>query len=64
MVDVTGKCSDSAEDDAWRGRPREFHQLPSLVVPQDFDEPLPEDEYAAWAGADDEKEDGRPTEIT
>ena len=29
-------------------RPRKFGQLPALVVPDDFDEPLPEAEIAAW----------------
>jgi prevent-host-death family protein len=29
-------------------RPRTFGQLPSLVVPETFDEPLPADELAAW----------------
>ena len=29
-------------------RPRRFGQLPALVVPDDFDEPLPEAEIAAW----------------
>lgn len=48
LVDVTDKRSDSEEDGAPRRPLREFHQLPNLVVPQDFDAPLPEDEYAAW----------------
>jgi prevent-host-death family protein len=30
--------------------PRRFGQLPSMVVPADFDEPLPESEIAAWEG--------------
>lgn len=29
-------------------QPRTFGQLPRLVVPDDFDEPLPIDELAAW----------------
>ncbi|MGI8417955.1 MAG: type II toxin-antitoxin system Phd/YefM family antitoxin [Nakamurella sp.] len=29
-------------------RPRTFGQLPDLVVPDDFDAPLPADELAAW----------------
>lgn len=29
-------------------RPRTFGQLPGLVVPADFDEPLPDDELGAW----------------
>ncbi|WP_162563638.1 hypothetical protein [Mycolicibacterium mucogenicum] len=45
---MTDKRSDSEEDGAPRRPLREFHQLPNLVVPQDFDAPLPEDEYAAW----------------
>ena len=32
--------------------PRKFGQLPNLVVPGDFDEPLPESELTAWEGAD------------
>jgi prevent-host-death family protein len=32
--------------------PRKFGQLPNLVVPKAFDEPLPESEIAAWEGAD------------
>ncbi len=31
-------------------RPRKFGQLPALVVPDDFDEPLPDAEIAAWQG--------------
>lgn len=31
--------------------PRSFGQLPSLVVPDTFDEPLPADEIAAWEPA-------------
>jgi prevent-host-death family protein len=30
--------------------PRRFGQLPNIVVPTDFDEPLPESEIAAWDG--------------
>jgi hypothetical protein len=30
--------------------PRRFGQLPALRVPDDFDEPLPESELAAWEG--------------
>jgi prevent-host-death family protein len=32
--------------------PRTFGQLPNLVVPNDFDAPLPESELAAWEGTD------------
>ncbi|MDV3123749.1 type II toxin-antitoxin system Phd/YefM family antitoxin [Mycobacterium sp. 21AC1] len=32
-------------------RPRTFGQLPNLVVPENFDEPLPVDELAAWESA-------------
>ncbi|MBB3606652.1 prevent-host-death family protein [Mycolicibacterium sp. BK556] len=32
--------------------PRKFGQLPNLVVPNDFDEPLPESERARWESAD------------
>ena len=32
--------------------PRTFGQLPTLVVPNGFDEPLPESELARWEGAD------------
>lgn len=28
--------------------PRRFGQFPNLVVPEDFDDPLPESELAAW----------------
>lgn len=28
--------------------PRRFGQLPGLVVPDDFDAPMPESEIAAW----------------
>lgn len=28
--------------------PRRFGQLPNLVVPDDFDDALPDDELAAW----------------
>ncbi|MFN8073092.1 MAG: type II toxin-antitoxin system Phd/YefM family antitoxin [Mycobacterium sp.] len=31
-------------------RPRVFGQIPALVVGNDFDEPLPESEVAAWEG--------------
>lgn len=31
--------------------PRTFGQLPNLVVPQTFDDPLPDDELAAWESA-------------
>jgi len=34
----------------FRPVPRRFGQLPHLVVPDDFDEPLPESEIAAWEG--------------
>lgn len=30
--------------------PRRFGQLPNLTVPEDFDDPLPESELAAWEG--------------
>lgn len=30
--------------------PRRFGQLPALVVPEGFDEPLPDAEIAAWEG--------------
>jgi len=32
--------------------PRQFGQLPNLVVPTDFDEPLPDSELARWDGSD------------
>jgi prevent-host-death family protein len=32
--------------------PRQFGQLPNLVVSNDFDESLPESELARWEGAD------------
>ena len=31
-------------------RPRKFGQLPALVVPDNFDEPIPDAEIAAWQG--------------
>jgi prevent-host-death family protein len=33
--------------------PRRFGQLPNLVIPSDFDEPLPAAELDAWEGADE-----------
>lgn len=30
--------------------PRKFGQMPTLVVPDDFNAPLPEAELAAWEG--------------
>lgn len=30
--------------------PRRFGQLPNLTVPEDFNDPLPESELAAWEG--------------
>ena len=30
--------------------PRRFGQLPNMVVPANFDDPLPESELAAWEG--------------
>jgi hypothetical protein len=53
MVDVTDERGDMDKGGAPRGRARRFHQMPNLVVPQDFDEPLPAVEYAAWEGAAD-----------
>ena len=35
----------------FRPLPRRFGQLPNLSVPDDFDEPLPEAELAAWEGS-------------
>ncbi|MED5813445.1 type II toxin-antitoxin system Phd/YefM family antitoxin [Mycolicibacterium sp. 050232] len=32
-------------------QPRMFGQLPNLIVPENFDEPLPADELAAWTPA-------------
>jgi prevent-host-death family protein len=32
--------------------PRKFGQLPTLLVPNDFDEALPESELTRWEGAD------------
>lgn len=32
--------------------PRKFGQLPKLLVPNDFDEPLPPSELARWEGAE------------
>lgn len=32
-------------------QPRTFGQLPNLIVPENFDEPLPDDELAAWTPA-------------
>lgn len=31
-------------------RTRVFGQFPGLVIPDDFDAPLPDDELAAWDG--------------
>jgi prevent-host-death family protein len=33
--------------------PRTFGQLPNLVVPKGFDDPLPDSELAAWEGVDE-----------
>jgi prevent-host-death family protein len=30
--------------------PRRFGQLPNMVVPANFDDPLPESQLAAWEG--------------
>ncbi|KPN48870.1 prevent-host-death protein [Mycobacterium intracellulare subsp. chimaera] len=30
--------------------PRRFGQLPKLLVPKDFDDPMPVEELAAWEG--------------
>jgi prevent-host-death family protein len=35
-----------------RPMPRKFGQLPNLLVPNDFDEPLPESELARWESVD------------
>ncbi len=32
--------------------PRKFGQLPNLLVPKDFDEPLPDSELARWESAE------------
>ncbi len=53
MGDVTDERGDIDKGGAPRGRARGFHQIPNLVVPQDFDAPLPDAEYAAWEGATD-----------
>jgi hypothetical protein len=53
MVDVTDKRGDLDKGGAPHGRARSFRQIPNLVVPQDFDAPLPDAEYAAWEGATD-----------
>jgi prevent-host-death family protein len=34
-----------------RERPRRFGQLSTLVVPDGFDDPLPDAEIAAWEGS-------------
>ncbi len=34
-----------------RQLPRRFGQLPALAVPDNFDDPLPETEIAAWEGS-------------
>jgi prevent-host-death family protein len=36
-----------------RPTPRTFGQLPNLVVPNDFDAPLPDSELATWDGAEE-----------
>jgi prevent-host-death family protein len=33
--------------------PRTFGQLPNLLVPNDFDDALPDSELAAWEGVDE-----------
>lgn len=32
--------------------PRKFGQLPNLLVPKDFDDPLPDVELARWEGVE------------
>ena len=56
MVDVTGMCGGISEGGPQPGRARRFHQIPNLVVPQDFDAPLPDAEQAAWEGATDHEQ--------
>lgn len=51
IVCMTDGRGDMYQDAAARGSARRFHQLPNLVVPQDFDAPLPHDEYTSWYGA-------------
>lgn len=31
---------------------RKFGQLPTLLIPKDFDDPLPDSELARWEGGD------------
>ena len=57
MGNLTGKRGDIDKGGAPRGRARRFHQMPNLVVPQDFDAPLPDAEYAAWEGATDHEQE-------
>lgn len=33
--------------------PRRFGQIPNLVIPNDFDDPLPASELATWEGVDE-----------
>lgn len=33
--------------------PRRFGQLPNLVIPSNFDDPLPASELAAWEGVNE-----------
>jgi prevent-host-death family protein len=33
--------------------PRKFGQLPNIVVPKDFDDPLPNSELVRWEGVDE-----------
>jgi hypothetical protein len=57
MVDVTDNCGDTDRGGAPRGGARRFGPMPNLVVPQDFDAPLPDAEYAAWEGATDHEQE-------
>ena len=41
-------ADDALQRDERRMLARRFGQLPGLVVPADFDEPLPKTEVAAW----------------
>ena len=49
-VTITNHGRPVAQLVPFRPLPRRFGQLPNLVVPDDFDEPLPEAELAAWEG--------------
>lgn len=50
MKAVSGNEGDAPVDSSANQTPRIFGQLPMLAVPDEFNEPLPDAEIAAWVG--------------